>query len=300
MKYATLLSSSYSGSTILSMLVCSHPKVIGFGDTYNYQYVRLHDTKCTCGAIPSSTCPVRVEIEHEMRELGQSFQWTTSSPTPIPERLRINRLAVSLSRRTQLRQMYRCLPRGVRETLCSRFYSENLSFMSALRSLEEYEWYFDGCKNLVRLDLLQSVIPIVKVVHLIRNPNSYLHSQLKRGRENYRRIVKGWLRYNTVAHRYQETHGSNGYLLVRYEDLVKDPKIVIGDICDFLGLPHLAVVALSAADKERIHVVGNRAKEKFSAVEDRSVDWREALGSEQLAYVAERTRSLNWLQAVYP
>lgn len=98
MKNVALLSAPYSGSTLVSMLVCSHPNVIGFGDTYNYQFVNLSETSCTCGASPSVLCPVRVSIEKILKADGDSFRWVTSNPTPIPNVFKSSRLGARVFR----------------------------------------------------------------------------------------------------------------------------------------------------------------------------------------------------------
>jgi hypothetical protein len=299
-KNVALLSSSYSGSTLLSILACSHPKVIGFGDTYNYQFVRLPETRCTCGASPSCRCPIRVSLESKMKEMGYEFRWTTSNPTPLMRGLRGNRAAVRASRSVFLMHLYRRWSDSVKKWVFARYYQENLSFLRALEECGDYECYFDGCKSLSRLELMRVVLPDTKVVHLVRDPRGCLHSALKRGQGDYRRVVDGWCRYNLLARRYRDVLGEKRYLLVLYEELATHPESVLAKVHEFMGVPpHRADIGMGV-DKSGVHVVGNRMKESLRRVENHSLDWGKKLEGHQLDYVRRRVAEMDWLSVLDP
>ncbi|MBK5964259.1 hypothetical protein CCR95_09205 [Thiocystis minor] len=300
MKNVALLSSSYSGSTLLSMLVCSHPNVIGFGDTYNYQFLHPDDTRCTCGARPSRTCPVRIEIENKMRTSGADFNWITSNPTPIFDVLRTNRSAVILSRKAAWVPVFRALPDSARLRLLSDYYHENKSFMAALAKTGDYSHYFDGCKTLLRLELLRTIFPETKVVHLIKNPNAYLHSFLKRKKRRDHGIVNGWFRYNASAHDYREILGPENYLLVTFEELTKKPEQLLQEIYRFMGLPEREGSVEQWMDMAKIHVIGSETKNVFRQVDEKAPKWKTDLNAGQLAYIKKRVAETRWLHPIFP
>ena len=69
LKYVSLLGTSYSGSTLVSMLMSSQPRVVGFGDTYvppNPDHYPKHP--CTCGSWYEE-CPPRVAIADAIRSV---------------------------------------------------------------------------------------------------------------------------------------------------------------------------------------------------------------------------------------
>ncbi len=299
MRNVALLSSSYSGSTLLSMLVCSHPNVIGFGDTYNYQFVNLHETRCTCGASPSFTCPVRIEIENQMKQRGADFEWLTSNPTPIFDFSRTNKKAANLSRKAGWVPLCRALPDTARLKLFSRYYRENKIFMEAMASVGDYSHYFDGCKTLLRLELLRTIFPETKVVHLIKNPNAYLHSYLKRKKLGYRAIVNGWFRYNASAHGFRDLLGSERYLLVTFEELTKNPEESLQEIYRFIDVPEREGSLDQWIEMNKIHVIGSETKNFFRQVDEKAPKWKTDLDREQLDYVAKRAAEASWLHPIF-
>lgn len=298
MKNVALLSTAYSGSTLVSMLVCSHPNVIGFGDTYNYQFVDLQDTACTCGAKPSVSCPVRVYVETRMKQTGFDFTWLRSNPTPIPGFLRSSRAAADASRRSALVRLYRQVPTSVRLKVFSRYYSENLRYLEVLGEIQGKTHYFDGCKILPRLELLRTVCPETKVVHLIKNPKAYLHSFLKRRTKDYRAVIDGWLRYHTDARKFQELLGADRYMLMTFEEFTKSPEDLAQEIYGFIGVPPRQDPFDQWVRRESVHVIGSRTKDSFRQVEKKAPSWKSELPIEQLEYVDRKVAGVQWLQAL--
>jgi hypothetical protein len=300
MNNVALLSTSYSGSTLVSMLVCSHPNVIGFGDTYNYQFVRLSDTSCTCGARPSVSCPARIRIENQLIAEGDRFRWLTSNPTPIPEFLASNRNAAEIFRKERWIQFYRQLPKALRVKLLSGYYRQNTRFFEALKILEGKTHYFDGCKSLVRVELLKTIFPDMKIVHLIKNPKAYLHSFLRRENQDYRKIVDGWVRYHTDSKNLGSVLGPESYMLVTFEELTKMPEDCLKTIYRFMGLPERQEPFDQWVDLKSVHVVGSRSKNVFKQVEEKVPKWKSELGIEQIKYINRKVEAIGWLQPILP
>jgi hypothetical protein len=285
---------------MLSILVCLHPKIIGFGDTYNYQFVELTDTQCKCGASPSNNCPIRVEIKNQMNKLGHQFKWTRSNPTPLFDVMRSNKRAVRISRKVYWFYVYKKLPTSFRKFIFYNYYKENIAFMQTLKKVGNYECYFDGCKNITRLELLRTVFPDTRVVHLIKNPNAFLHSVLKRGNKNYKKIVDAWFRYNNNARQYKEKLGQQKYLLICYEDLARNPAHVLQKVFNTIGMPVYEPSINPRLHLGRVHVIGNKMKNSFEKVEDRSPNWREELEQHQIVYIERKKAELNWIKSIYP
>ena len=235
-----------------------------------------------------------------MAESGARFEWIKSNPTPIFDFLRANRLAVGVSRKRAWLYFYRSLPDFVRMSLFARYYGENRLFMQALKNCGDYEFYFDGCKNLARLELLRTIFPETKVIHLIKNPNAYLHSFLKRKNMNYHRVVNGWIRYNTTAHGFKDLLGPDKYRLITFEELTNTPEESLTKLYRFIGAPERQECFDEWIDMERIHVVGNATKNVFRRVEKKAPRWKTELRREQVAYVQKRVAETEWLAPIFP
>jgi len=171
--------------------------------------------------------------------------------------------------------------------------------LQALEKFGNYECYFDGCKNITRLELLRTVFPDTRVVHLIKNPNAYLHSVLKRGNKNYKKFVDAWFRYNINARRYKEKLGQQKYLLVCYEDLVRNPAHVLKKVFDIIGIPVYETSINPRVNMGRVHVIGNKMKNSFKKIEDRSPNWREELKQNQKVYIERKKAESNWIKSIY-
>ena len=148
------------------------------------------------------------------------------------------------------------------------------------------------------MELLRTKFPSIKVIHLVRHPAGYLKGCLKRGIEEPKEIIDGWVRYNTSARQCGEVLGDDGYLLVRFEQLVADPIGTMSQVYRFLGFPDDINDETLHINKDRLHIVGNPMKESFKKIEPHFVEipevetqWRE--------YIRKRIRGDSWLQDMY-
>lgn len=83
--------------------------------------------------------------------------------------------------------------------------------------------------------------PKAKFIWLVRDYRAQVNSMLKVQLEahNVTALAYRWRDYNEGIRRFQQLHGDQVYLL-RYEDLVADPKKSLSGICQFLGLEYEA------------------------------------------------------------
>jgi hypothetical protein len=172
--------------------------------------------------------------------------------------------------------------------------------MQALENCGDYEYYFDGSKTLARLELLRTIFPETKVVHLIKNPNAYLHSFLKRKEMNYHRIVNGWIRYNTAAHGFKDILGPDKYRFVTFEELTTAPEESLAHLYRFIGVPERHEDFDEWIDMKRIHVIGSKSKNVFKRVEEKAPRWKAELRREQIAFVEQRVAETKWLAQIFP
>ena len=103
----------------------------------------------------------------------------------------------------------------------------------------------------------------IKAIFTVRNFNHVVRSLEKRGNTFEVAIVR-WLSKVTMAINAQRRFGKQRVLIVRYEDLVKEPENEINKLLDFIGLPknRLDVESMLQCKSERIQNDKTLAGEK--------------------------------------
>jgi hypothetical protein len=144
-----------------------------------------------------------------------------------------------------------------------------------LESDGRYDYYFDGCKSLTRLELLRTEIPDLRVIHLVRHPGAILYHDQKYGIRKAPNRLERWVQYHSRAHRFQQIVGEDRYLAVPYEKIVQDPGYFLGRVSTFLGMECASDGDPAVIDRSRVHILGNAMREKVERILDFSNTWRE-------------------------
>ena len=94
----------------------------------------------------------------------------------------------------------------------------------------------DSSKNSKRLSaLLGNPLFKVRVIYLVRDGRAIVHSY----RRKYNNWLIGWyklLQTDYAARRLMTLHGSDNWLIVRYEDMVSNLEVTMKKICNFTGI----------------------------------------------------------------
>lgn len=88
--------------------------------------------------------------------------------------------------------------------------------------------------NAFTLDLFLTNIPDAKIIHIVRHPLDVISSLVNRGKSVFEAIALYLL--NTQAG--LESVDSLGHYMLKYEDLVSEPKDTIQDLCTFIGVDY--------------------------------------------------------------
>lgn len=85
------------------------------------------------------------------------------------------------------------------------------------------------------LDYIRRCFPDARVIQIVRDPRAVLASfrKVKVGSNAVSDVVKEWLGAITVLERWR---GTEGFLAIRYEDLVENPEEVLREVCQTLGV----------------------------------------------------------------
>lgn len=303
MKVVSLLASPYSGSTILSMALGSHPDVAAFGDTYFSPAHPAH--RCSCGA-PFKECPLRQRLNRRMADYGFPSYWDTAQPLPGGGPW-LERPYLYLKRRLgphapSLRHALDVVLAG--PAYRARFVREQHAFLAALEAETGAVHYFDGCKSPARAALMLDAFPDTKILHLIRDPRGYLASFAKHFEQRSSRppsadevetAFRWWRRDNALAAAYERELPPDRYLRVQYAELISDPEATLRRIGRFIGIDGTRDPC--SLDRSRLHVSGNTTNLVSTRIERRRLGgWRDRDAPLDWDRIEARARRLSFIE----
>lgn len=164
-------------------------------------------------------------------------------------------------------------------------------------------------KNPINTLFLQDIIdtlPDAKFIFLVRDPRANFLSRkekVKKRKADVYLDTKRWAYYNDAALEVIEKHKDKFYIL-KYEDLVTDPKLVLQKLADFFNFPydegmlnfHTKVKenSLNRVDEKSVEDYV-RTKEKFEKLSrpvntDRLDTWKGKLSTQEIAIVSDICR----------
>jgi len=300
LQYVSLLNTPYSGSTLVSMLLCSQPGIIGFGDTYVIPDPRHYPKHpCTCGAWYDD-CPPRMVVKDVVRAGGfPEYDWDKVSPTPVPKRLPWKLRQNWPFAKSASLPVVRAIPQTLRKSLYRRYYRENTLMLQGLEEAGDYSVYFDGCKDLVRIELLRSMISNIKLLHVIRHPGAFFYHFYKLGETVFEKRLDHWIRYNRRAHDFSRRVPADNYLAVTYESIVQQPEQFVARMEKFFGMPASPSAEPARIDRSRVHVIGNRMRESADRVLDYSNTWRGKMPAGVEDKADDVVGQDEWLRSLY-
>lgn len=285
-----LLSSSYSGSTLLSLLVNTHPAIAGLGDTYPVQGFEYADEVCTCKR-PLKDCPFWDHLIHSVQETDgniKEFKDLYSYPLSQLPKARsfvgyINFL------------FFKSLPSIFIKKLFPVFINMDKKFVDTILKYDDSSIYFDGSKLLPRLEIIKKLYPNTKIIHLLKDPRAYIFSCTNKYKKqkNYKIELSKWIMYNRIAANYGRQYPEK-YLRIYYHDLVRYPKASMAKIGDFLNVSSNGF-KLTNIDFEQLHLVGNSVRMNFEGIENKEAQWKNAMPLDVQRYIEQNTKKYDWV-----
>lgn len=280
MPFVYLSSSPYSGSTLFSFLVNTHPQVATVGEMTGLVTSEDPDTyQCSCGQ-QIRKCDFWRQVTEQMAlrqfafdpgffdtriELGDS-QFAkrilnTSFKSRTLEALRDRMLVFWPRQRQRL------------DYLVAR----NKALAASVLQVTGKAVFFDASKTPTVIRHLYREPDInLRAVHLVRDVRGASLSRRKnQGETNWNRVVKAWVRANRNIERQLERLPPDKWIRIRYEDLCTAPSETLARFFEFCGLA--AHNILGDFHSVEHHIVGNRMR--LTRVGQVRLDegWRSAL-----------------------
>lgn len=257
-----ILSNGRSGSTLLDLLLGTHPNTWTLGEAQNLPWeLGTPGALCGCGA--------------SLRECD--FWAPLLSPIPLDASPPIEFFRESKGGGKVLR--WRLLPGLWRGTVSSRQIQQqikeygkvNAEYFSIVREAAEergyrIKWLVDASKDVYRLYFLQkSGLFDIRVIHLTKDPRAFVYSMIKRwlpgGKRKALRMTGRWIVENAIGLRLLSTAFEEGQSrLLHYEDLASRPQETISVLGNWLGLEASGFATSDFRDIENHAVSGNKMR----------------------------------------
>lgn len=305
MRVVFICSARYSGSTLLDLLLGSHPEAVPLGEITHLPKNLALNTTCTCGS-PARECAFWASVVEELGKYPQ-FSRIRSDPYVLHLGLIHAGYVIDPEHQTRLRMLRRKLLYGLAhahfrwnaftpsdwlEPLHAGARNKLVLF-DVISKLTSRDVLVDSSKHyLEAVSLYQRDPASVRIVLLIRDGRAAYYSALKRGNarraalqpwaSTYRRALPILERCIPEAHRTQ----------VRYEDLANGPEEELKRLCAFIGID-FAPQMLQFTERERHVLNGNRMLfgPRPAIVPDLS--WQRALSPSDAEYFDTRAGRLN-------
>jgi hypothetical protein len=313
---AYLLAASHSGSTLLALLLASHPDVCTTGELKATSLGDPDRYRCSCGA-PIRQCPFWTEVAARMAARGHVFDITSAGThisagaTPYVQKL-LQPLVRGAALET-VREVGLGLAPSWHRRL-SDFHALNASLVGSVCDITGARVVVDSSKAGIRLKyLLRNPDLDVRVIRVVRDgravaltytdPENFADSKaphLRGGgngqsrefeRLSPRDAAHEWRRSNEEAAALLAGLDPSRYITVAYEDVCSDTAAVLSRVWNFLG-----VAPFRFGDGWRTrghHVIGNGMR--FDTTEEVRLDerWKTALPPAALDMFEAEAGALN-------
>lgn len=299
-----LSAASHSGSTLLAMLLNSHPDICTVGELKLSNLGDLKAYRCSCRELISD-CDFWRELGERMSEDGSRFDLgnagTHLADIPSPYVARLLRPLHRGKVAERVRDMMLSLSPVWRKEIVD-WRARNRRLIHAVCDVSNSRVVVDSSKVGIRLKYLLGVPDIdVRVLRVVRDGRAVALTYMDafrfadasdpklrgggtgaqdHGNRSMTDAATEWRRSNEEAKSIQRSLPEHQYLQIRYEDLCNNVGEVLGQITDFLGLERDDKY-LHFKDVEH-HVVGNGMRLDGSSevvLDDR---WRSVLSEREL------------------
>jgi hypothetical protein len=300
-----LLAASHSGSTLLAMLLGSHPDICTVGELKATALGNVDAYRCSCGQ-PIRACAFWTGVTEAMTARGFNFDIAqTGTDLRHGASDRAKRLLKPLHRGALLEAIrdvaLRLTPGWT--THLARVDAVNAGLVSAIQERTQAAVIVDSSKIGIRLKyLLRNPAFDVKVIRLVRDgravaltyvdPERFADARdprLRGGgsgatREDERKPIaqaaREWRRSNEEAQAILAGLDPSRWIEVRYEAVCSDTTATLDRICQFIGVPNLVAKEFRAVEQ---HVIGNGMRLDTSSEIRLDDAWRNNLTAADLA-----------------
>lgn len=289
-KYVFILSERYSGSTLLSFLLASHPGISTIGERRKFYNNSLKsDSKaltCSCG-LPFDKCEHWTEIRStflgktEEQNLNLSKNFTEIH---LFENRWFRKLASKLFLEVASRKLLFLFPFKKRLKQALRL---NHALISSILEVDGKKVFLDSSKTMGQLLFLSQIESLeIRVIWLTRDPRAQVSSHLKYNNHSIHKATNFWIKSMRLNERVLRNLKIS-HTKLRYEDLCSNPELALQNLFDFLEMP--SNYSLEFREKKQ-HIMGNYSMRlgTDNKIEERN-DWKSRLNKSDIELIEKMT-----------
>lgn len=293
-----IMGHGYSGSTLLTFLLGTHPRIATIGELGIAPLAKdkLHPEEYLCSCrTPIRDCDFWRRVKAEMAGRGHDFDiWDAD----LEFRASGGGVADVLLRAVQRGPVLetarglglRVVPRARQEM--RRVLSRIESLIESVLEIKGSKTFLDSSKRPERAVFMRRIPSLdMRVIHLVRDGRAVSWSNIKNLGLNPEEAARSWVADNTGAEHARRYFPEDRWMTLRYEDLCADPDEALYRIHKFAGLP--VTNGFHHFRNADHHIIGNRMR--LSATSEIRLDtsWKQALQQEQMAVIEQRVSALN-------
>jgi len=276
-----ILSPSYSGSTLLTYLLATHPDVSTVGELKATSLGDMDSYTCSCGQLIKS-CDFWDALSGRLKENGIRFNFNEFGTNFISSNNFYNKLLRS-SVRGNLFEFLRKLAINLtscRKTL-ARVLHYNSIFIDAISDIQKGKVFLDGSKDAIRLEhLYNSGLWDIKVIVLLRDGRGVTNSYMRHYDVDMNIAAAEWVHDINEIQNIKAMMDPGDAIDIYYEELCKKPDQVLDNIFNFLGL-HENSASLDYRAMEH-HILGNSMRLQSTSEIRLDEKWKTALNENDL------------------
>jgi len=282
-----VLSPSYHGATLLSILLNSHPEIAALGDT-----VPKWIQECACKK-KVINCEFWTPILAATKEHHSSGDWVLDHIPAFTASNAMNRsFSLFLSGAGIIAGNWMTRLGG--KTLTNYKAGHELFRQTILEQMNA-SVFIDGQKSLAKALLHRALSPrnkTVRIIHLVRDPRGFLASS-KRSLNHHglEAAAEQWTKGHQRIALLKKPLFRMEYNRVRYEDICATPDETMNSLFAFLGLNGHNLTNLK--EEKTYHLIGNKMLHHFDGKIRLSTKWKEELTPDESIRMLELTRPLS-------
>ena len=273
---------SYCGSTLLSLVLNTHPRILSIGELGPRFIENRERYLCSCGE-STSDCGFYVAVKHRMAERGVDFDEVNMflrhnySDRPWVNRVLTGSLRIPALDR--MRDAVRDRLPGVRQRLAEVRQRNDAFIRSALETAGK-RMFLDATKEPRRIPFLQELTSDLRVVHLVRDPRGYLYSARKRSTGDAEAAARHWVDGHGAVEQIVGRLPTDRRIRVRYEDICADPQVRLTALTGFMGLEPFSM--MPDFNDYPHHIIGNSMRQSKDRRAQIRLDdsWRKVISAE--------------------
>lgn len=280
---AYIVSSSYSGSTLLTFLLATHPQIGTIGELKATARGDVGQYYCSCGKLIRQ-CEfwqrvgeelARKGVPFDIADFGTHFHCASSRFADRLLRAAVRGTVFEMLRKVGLKG----LPATRRQF--QKILDKNRAVIDTVLKLQQADVFLDGSKDPIRLKyMLDSDYWNIKVIFLIRDGRGAANSYMKHHGVDMKTAAIEWQRCNEEAENILHGLDKSQWIEVRYEGLCKETEKTLVRLFDFLGLdPNKRTQDFCSVEN---HVLGNDMRMNTTSQIRLDEKWKSALTDEEL------------------